>query len=58
MYNNIDWYLENFRSSKSSKVHTEMYELFMRLLFCKKDNKFVIEYCSDERINVREYELI
>ena len=28
------------------------------IIICKKDNKFVIEYCSDERINVREYELI
>ena len=23
----------------------------------KRENKFVIEYCSDERIAVREYEL-
>ena len=28
------------------------------ILICKKENKFVIEYCSDERISVREYELI
>ena len=28
------------------------------IIICKKDNKFVIEYCSDERINIREYELI
>jgi len=28
------------------------------LLICKRENKFVIEYCSDERINIREYELI
>ena len=25
---------------------------------CKKENKFVIEYCSDDRIAVREYELV
>ena len=24
----------------------------------KRENKFVIEYCSDERIAVREYELV
>ena len=28
------------------------------ILICKKENKFVIEYCSDERIAVREYELL
>ena len=28
------------------------------ILICKRDNKFVIEYCSDERIAVREYKLI
>ena len=30
----------------------------MGILICKRENKFVIEYCSDERIVVREYELI
>ena len=28
------------------------------ILICKKENKFVIEYCSDDRIAVREYELV
>ncbi len=28
------------------------------ILICKKENKFVIEYCSDDRIIVREYKLI
>ena len=28
------------------------------IIICKKDNKYVIEYCSDERIIVREYELV
>ena len=28
------------------------------IIICKKENKFVIEYCSDERIAVREYALI
>ena len=28
------------------------------IIICKKDNKFVIEYCSDERIISREYILI
>ena len=28
------------------------------IVICKKENKFVIEYCSDDRIVVREYELV
>ena len=28
------------------------------ILICKRENKFVIEYCSDERIAIREYELV
>ena len=27
-------------------------------LICKRENKFVIEYCSDERIAVRKYEVV
>ena len=30
----------------------------MGILICKRENKFVIEYCSDEKIAVREYELV
>ena len=28
------------------------------IIICKKDNKYVIEYCSDDRIIAREYELV
>ena len=28
------------------------------IIICRKDNKFVMEYCSDERIIAREYELV
>ena len=28
------------------------------ILVCKRENKFVIEYCSDDRITVREYKLV
>ena len=27
-------------------------------ILCKLDNKYVIKYCSDERIIAREYELL
>ena len=28
------------------------------IIICKRENRFVIEYCSDERITIREYELV
>ena len=28
------------------------------IIICKKKNKFIMEYCSDERIYKRTYELI
>ena len=28
------------------------------IIICKKDNKFIMGYCSDERILTREYRLI
>ena len=28
------------------------------IIICKKNNKFVMEYCSDERIIARKYELV
>lgn len=28
------------------------------IIICRKDNKFIMEYCSDDRILSRVYELI
>ena len=28
------------------------------IIICKKENKYVIEYCSDGRIIARKYELV
>lgn len=28
------------------------------IIIVKKNNKYIIEYCSDERINVKEYQLV
>ena len=28
------------------------------IIICRKNNKFVMEYCSDKRILTKEYELI
>ena len=30
----------------------------MGILISKRENRFVIEYCLDDRIAVREYELV
>mgnify|MGYP004581610731 FL=1 len=30
----------------------------IEILICKKENKFVIEYCSDNRIIVRKYQVV
>lgn len=28
------------------------------IIICKKNNKYIIEYCSDDRIITKEYELV
>ena len=28
------------------------------IIICKKDNEYIIEYCSDKRIIARKYELV
>jgi len=28
------------------------------IIICKQDNKYIIKYCSEERIIAREYELL
>jgi len=28
------------------------------IIICKKDNKYIMEYCSDKRILSKEYELV
>ena len=30
----------------------------IEIIICKKNNKFIMEYCSDNRILSKEYELI
>ena len=30
----------------------------VEIIICKQDNKYVIKYCSDERIIVIEYNLV
>lgn len=28
------------------------------IIICKQDNKYIIKYCSDDRIITRQYELV
>lgn len=39
-------------------LKTPMQNKTIGIIICKKENRFIIEYCSDERITVRKYELI
>jgi hypothetical protein len=34
------------------------YDKTIGIIICKQDNKYVIKYCSDDRIIAREYELV
>ena len=45
--NYIDQNLKNINQNKT-----------IGIIICKKENKYVIEYCSDDRIIAREYELV
>ena len=39
-------------------MEDKMSKLYNCYIELKKENKFVIEYCPDERIAVREYKLV
>jgi len=28
------------------------------IIICKKDNKYIMEYCSDDRIIAKKYEIV
>ena len=46
-YNYIDTNLKSINHNKT-----------IGIIICKKDNKFIMEYCTDDRILSREYQLI
>ena len=41
---------ENFKKNNQNKT--------IGVIICKRKNKYVIDYCSDDRIFAREYELV
>lgn len=50
--------IEVYMNYIDKKLKTPMQNKTIGIIICKKDNRFIIEYCSDERITVRKYELI
>ena len=62
------------KSNRVKKEHIGQIEVYMNyidknlrtltqdktigIIICKKDNKFIMEYCSDPRILTREYKLV
>ena len=45
----------NYIDENLRKIHQEK---TIGIIICKQDNKYVIKYCSDDRIIAREYELV
>ena len=45
----------NFIDKKLKKVNQDK---TIGIIICKKDNEYIIEYCSDKRIITREFELV
>lgn len=50
--------IEVYMNYIDKNLKTPMQNKTIGIIICKKDNGFIIEYCSDERITVRKYELI
>lgn len=46
---------KNYIGNNLRRINQDM---TIGIIICKKDNRFVIEYCSDDKIIVRKYELV
>jgi predicted nuclease of restriction endonuclease-like (RecB) superfamily len=49
--------IEVYMNYVDRNLRNPMQDKTIGIILCRKDNKFIIEYCSDERIKVREYSL-
>ena len=49
--------IEVYMNYIDKNLRKPMQDKTIGIIFCRKDNKFIMEYCSDERIKVREYSL-
>ena len=50
--------IEVYMNYVDRNLRNPMQDKTIGIILCRKDNKFIMEYCSDERIKVREYKLI
>ena len=50
--------IEVYMNYIDKNLRKPMQDKTIGIILCRKDNKFIMEYCSDERIKVREYELL
>ena len=49
--------IEVYMNYIDKNLKKQMQDKSIGIILCRKDNKFIMEYCSDERIKVREYSL-
>ena len=50
--------IQNYMNYIDKNIKTIEENDTVGIIICKQDNKYVIKYCSDERIIAREYELV
>ena len=50
--------IEVYMNYIDKTIKKVMQDKTIGIIICKKDNKFIMEYCSDKRIIAKEYELV
>ena len=50
--------IEVYMNYIDKKLRTVTQDKTIGIIICKKDNKFIMEYCSDKRILAKEYQII
>ena len=50
--------IETYMNYIDRNVRTLNQDKTIGIIICKKDNKFIMEYCSDERVFSKEYQLL
>ncbi len=50
--------IKTYMNYKDKNIKTIEENRTVGIIICKQDNKYVIKYCSDDRIIAREYELV
>ena len=50
--------IEVYMNYKNKNLRTVTQDKTIGIIICKKDNKFIMEYCSDSRVLAKEYKLV